>query len=50
VTLTMPNINIECDNSQFNPVFVILSQFDPNFFKTGAISSLFKLRENLTFI
>jgi len=31
-------------------VFVILSQFDLNVFKTKAISSLFKLRQNLTFI
>jgi len=31
-------------------VFVILSQFDPNFFKTEVFSSQFKLRQNLTFI
>jgi len=50
VIITMSYVTIECKILKLVSLFVILSQFGPNVFKTEAISYLFKLRQNLTFI
>jgi len=50
MVMTMSYVTIDVNNFNLIPIFVILSQFNSNFFKTVAISSLLDFYTKFNFI